>query len=443
MLPVRSDNSEDIEHSPITLLEKEIQAEYLRVCLFSESFAPVQNGVTTSLNTLISGLRLAGHRVWVCAPSHASQDSAETNVLRFPSFVSAYNREYPLAFPFYPRLALSTRFNRLRLDIVHTHTPFVLGLTGAKLAISRGTPLVSTFHTLYSKYTHYMPVLPDAMSHGLLEVYLPWYYNRCTHVICPSQMARKALIAMGVETPIQIVPTGIPIPNEQEVCSAKRDSARNAYGWKSHQKVLLYAGRLEPEKNVNWLIEIVSKVRTIDPNVILAIAGQGSDRENLQMMSEGVTGGPPNPAVQFLGVVAHDEMNDLYGAADLFCFASASETQGLVIGEARATGLPALVVNSGGAPETVANGVDGYTIEPGDTDYFVSTILRLMRNPQELSNLSAGARQRAQEFTPAKMIEKVVEVYELAKRADPNLHNGATPLDVNGKGSYWNIFSPR
>src|SRR5689334_20557632 len=115
----------------------------LRIGMFSESFHPVQNGVTTSLLTLVAGLRALNHHVYVFAPAHQQQPENEANVLRFPSFVSVFNREYPLAYPFLPRLALASHFDNLKFDVVHTHTPFVLGLTGARLALQRGVPLVT------------------------------------------------------------------------------------------------------------------------------------------------------------------------------------------------------------------------------------------------------------------------------------------------------------
>src|SRR5271165_3451373 len=144
-----------------------IDAEILRIGMFSESFHPVQNGVTTSVLTLVAGLRALNHHVCIFAPAHQELRETQVNVLRFPSFVSFLNREYPLAYPFLPRLALETHFDNLKLDVVHTHTPFVLGLTGANLALRRNIPLVTTFHTLYSQYTHYVPILPDTVTQAL------------------------------------------------------------------------------------------------------------------------------------------------------------------------------------------------------------------------------------------------------------------------------------
>ena len=413
-----------------------MRPDSLRVGIFSESFSPVRNGVTTSLDTLVKGLRSCGHRVWVCAPAHdAVSDHRETNVLRFPSFVTAYNREYPLAYPFYPSMALSTHFNRLRLDIVHTHSPFVLGLTGARLAITRGTPLISTYHTLYSNYTHYLPVVPESMSQSLLDVYLPWYYNRCSHVICPSAVSRNSLQSLGVESPISVLPTGVPIP--PEVSQEQRDALRKEHNWQK-RPLLLYAGRLAEEKNIPMVLQAVCHIQKILPLAHLAIVGDGPERTILQTLAEQML--PPD-SVTFLGSVPRDRMHLYYASADLFCFASGSETQGLVAGEARAAGLPAVLVNAGGAPETFLQGEDALLCPPNDSEAFAELALRVLTNDDLRATMKQHALRRAQMFTPEKMIAQVIELYEQVRTQPPPLRSLVPPWDNTGKGSYWTIFS--
>jgi len=380
----------------------------LRIGLFSESFHPVQNGVTTSLLTLVAGLRERRHRVWVFAPAHEQQTEPETNVLRFPSFVTAYNPEYPLAYPFYPRLALATHFHRLRLDIVHTHTPFVLGLTGMKLALSRNLPLVSTYHTLYSLYTHYVPLLPDPLKQGFLEYYLPWYYNRCTQIICPSEVAANALREMRVERPIEIIPTGIPLPSPEAIGEEARRATRERLCIPPETPLLLYAGRLAKEKSIGWLLEVFARIRQRAPAARLLIAGGGPDAEELQLEARNLE---LEPAVQFLGPIPRRQMTALYAAADVFCFPSPSETQGLVIGEARAAGTPCVVVNAGGAPETVTEGEDGFRVPEGDQEAFADRVVRLLCDDALRLRMRALALRNAENYTPQRMVSRVLEVY--------------------------------
>jgi 1,2-diacylglycerol 3-alpha-glucosyltransferase len=388
----------------------------LRIGLFSESFRPVQNGVTTSLLTLIEGLRTRRHRVWVFAPENVEQTEPEINVLRFPSFVTSLNPGYPLAYPFLPRLTLASQFNRLRLDIVHTHTPFVLGLTGANLALSRGIPLVTTFHTFYSQYSHYVPLFPDSMTQNLLEVYLPWYYNRCAAILCPSVVAAEALRQMGVESPIEVVPTGIALPRAEYRTELARRQAREALGLAADTPLMLFAGRLAQEKNIAWLLANLSKVLHSVPCAKLVLAGDGPYREELEQEAMRLK---LQDSVLFLGTLPRKQLDPLLAAADVFCFPSPSETQGLVIGEARASGTPTVAIDAGGAPETIREGEDGFRVPEGDADLFTQRIVQVLRDVSLRERMRANALRNAQDFVPERMIERVVDVYERVRRQNP------------------------
>ncbi len=386
----------------------------LRIGMFSESFHPVQNGVTTSVRTLIAELRGHGHHVWVFAPEHQNQPEHETNVVRFPSFVTQFNPEYPLAYPFIPRMRLASQIERLKLDIIHTHTPFVLGLTGADLAIGTGIPLVSTLHTLYSEYSHYVSFLPEAFTLGLLEAFLPWYYNRCNAVICPSRTAADHLRGLGVDRPIDIVPTGIPLPPPETIDELSRAGVRASLGIEPETPLLLYAGRLAPEKQIGWLMDIFARIREREPEAVLAIAGGGPLLDGLtdHARTLGI-----HDSVRFLGPIPRREMDPIYASADLFVFPSPSETQGLVIGEARAAGTPAVVIDAGGAPETVRDGVDGFRIPEGDEKEFADCVVMLLQDRGRLDRVSARARETAREQSPEQMVLRMLEIYERVREA--------------------------
>lgn len=406
----------------------------LRIGMFSESFQPVQNGVTTAVLTLVGGLRRLGHRVRIFAPEHEARPDHESNVLRFPSFVSSFNPDYPLAYPFLPRLALTTHFDRLKLDLIHTHTPFIMGLTGQKLALQRGLPLVSTFHTLYSQYSHYVPLVPDTVTQRLLTHYLPWYYNRCDGIICPSAIASNVLHSNGVERPIEIIPTGIPLPHPNLLTQEARSRTRHKLGIAPETQVLLYAGRLGAEKNVGWLLEVFRQVNARAQNARLLIAGGGPQAEELLQQAESMGLGG---AVQFLGPLPRRELDSLYNAADVFCFPSPTETQGLVIGEARAAGLPSVVVNAGGAPETVSDGNDGFCVSVGDRDQFVSRVLQLLEDSDLRQFMRAQCLRNARLFTPERMVQRVLSVYERVIEESPPSGNLRRH---NGESQEWDTF---
>ncbi|HLJ55620.1 MAG TPA: glycosyltransferase [Chthonomonadaceae bacterium] len=411
----------------------------LRIGMFSESFHPVQNGVTTSVRTLIGELRKLGHHVWVFAPEHHDQPAHETNVVRFPSFVTQFNPEYPLVYPFLPRIRLASQIERLKLDVIHTHSPFVLGLTGADLAIRRGIALVSTFHTLYNEYSHYVSFLPESFTQGILEAYLPWYYNRCAIVTAPSQVAADHLAKTGVDRPIEVVPTGIPIPDPESIDARKQDSVRDRLGVASGQAMLLYAGRLAPEKQIGWLIDTFACILDRAPDAILAIAGGGPMADELadHARATGVA-----RSVRFLGPVPRAEMDPIYAAADVFVFPSPSETQGLVIGEARAAGTPAVVVDAGGGPETVRDGIDGFRVPEGDKAAFASRVLELLNNRELLAQVSARARETARDQSPERMSQRMLEIYERARQIGATADSGAAEITVDADESWEAAMEP-
>jgi len=252
-------------------------------------------------------------------------------------------------------------------------------------------------------------------------------------------MAKSALEAIGVETPINVIPTGIPLPEPSEVDSCARKRVRAEHGWSDQTPILLFAGRLAREKNISWLFEMLAIVLKEVPNTVLAIVGDGPDRQHLEKQAAefGIL-----ESVHFTGAVSKDQMNGIYAASDVFCFPSGSETQGLVIGEARAAGLPTVVVDSGGAPETVEHGLDGYRVPAGNTEEFASRVLSIIRCDSEKNGIRESALRRARQFTPDCMIVRVLDVYDEAISQPPRVKS-IVPLQFDGKVPYWNIFSPR
>src|SRR5262249_26831669 len=152
------------------------------------------------------------------------------------------------------------------------------------------------------------------------------------------------------------------------------------------------------------------------PDARLAIAGGGPYAEDLQKIAQDQAFGD---SVLFLGPTPRRQMDSLFAAADVFCFPSPSETQGLVIGEARAAGTPCVVVDAGGAPETVREGEDGFRIPPEDREAFAARVAQIVQNRALQATLRANALRNAHEYTPAKMVERVLNVYERARHQSP------------------------
>lgn len=378
----------------------------MRIGMFSECYEPVRNGVTTSVHTLVQGLRKRGHRVVLVAPHYASHRDQTPFVLRVPSLQTWLNKDYPIAYPFYPRLV--RQFGQIKPDVIHSHNPFFVGLLAARLAHEYSLPLVSTYHTLYSHYGHYVFFLPDAAVQRLLRWWIPDYYNRCAHVIVPSQVARENLLEYGVVVPITVIPTAVPMPDPSETSAEARQAARAQWDIAPDWPLLLYVGRMAQEKNVELVLEAFSDCSEAFPDARLLVIGGGPHLDALRRFASELPGAD---RIIMAGPMAHDELAPVYAAADLFVFASTTETQGLVMAEARAAGTPCVVARGGGASETVVDGEDGVIVEP-TREALAAAIRELLDDRQRLERMREACLRNAIRYTPYAMTDAVLKVYQ-------------------------------
>ena len=390
----------------------------MRIGIFTESYPPVVNGVTTSVLTLIEQLEKMGHAVFVFAPRFPGHTGDPENVFRFPSVLTPFDRGYPLPIPFsLPVIASVARHN---LDVIHSQVPFLLGLTAMMVARAEGKPLVATNHTLYTEYSHYMPVVPEEITKGVTRSMVRWYYERCDAVIAPSQMAAERL-ENGYKikrTQIKVVPTGIPLP--RAIAPEEIAATRARYGVDNGGKLLLYAGRIAKEKNLGLLLDTFEQeVAQAHPDTKLILAGSGVDAASIQ---ERIEASPRLRSRAIMtGFINRADLDPLYAAADLFAFPSLTETQGVVLGEALAAGTPCCAVNAAGSPETVTSEVDGLLTQ-NDQRTFGAAINRLLADDLLRARMGEAARHLAEQRTPEQMARSIIQVYRAAQRRNKMRH---------------------
>ncbi|GMV37162.1 MAG: glycosyl transferase [Fimbriimonadales bacterium] len=373
----------------------------MNVAIFSDSYLPVLNGVSVSVHTLVAGLRERGHRVWVFAPAFPGHGDADADVVRFPSVLTPWAKNYPLARP--PFRATLRQFRELPIEIVHTHTPFTVGFCGLRWAESAGLPILSTYHTLYDRYVHYVPFLTRRYVAYKVAKHTRYYYGRVTRVITPSRAAAEVLRHHGVTTPIEIIRTGIPTAEP-----VPKADARARLGIPRDETMLLYVGRLAIEKNLGLLLECLRRWRITVPNCRLRLVGDGPGRPALESRAAelGV-----RERLTVHGQAGHDEVLVYMAAADLFVFPSTSETQGLVIGEAQSMGLPAVAVRGGGAPETIEHGVDGMVVAD-DPQEFAQAVEAILCNPALRATMSDNALRSPARISPEEYVSRIERSYE-------------------------------
>ena len=368
----------------------------LRVALFTESYHPVPNGVTTSVDTLARELAGQGHLPTIVAPRFPGFVDAEgvIPVLRIPSWRTPLNPQNPFA---YPPLTLSKAVRELGCDIVHTHHPFGIGLHARRLARRRRVPLVATFHTLYQGYGHYVPFLPSGVVATWVSWWLRRFYNGCDAVIAPSEYAAQILRQIGVKSPLHVVPTGVPD------APAERQFQENTHTTdKDDLPILLYVGRMAKEKNLDLLLDMLAFV----PDATLWLVGDGADLPRLRRRAMSF---PIQNRVRWLGFVPHADLPALYRAATIFVFPSQSETQGIVLGEAQSFGLPVVAVRGGGAAESVRDGVDALVVSH-DAAAFARAV-RYLLEPARRAVFSTAARANPLRRTPRQSAQAVLKIY--------------------------------
>jgi 1,2-diacylglycerol 3-alpha-glucosyltransferase len=367
---------------------------------------PVLNGVSVSILSLVEELRANGHSVHIFTSAHRGHKDTDPNVHRFLSIRLPFAPGYPLAIPpFYPFLR---EFRKYNFDIVHTHTPFTVGFVGLRWAQSHHLPIVSTYHTLYVKYAHYVPIFPKPYIRYKVAKHTHYYYSRCHHVIVPSEAAKVSLQRHSVKTPISIIPTGNP-----PITKSEKESVRKELGIRPSEKILLYVGRIAREKNLDVLIEGIYSVLAQQHDTKFIIVGDGPYRKQCQRRVQELGIGD---RVKFAGFVPRSEVDKYYAASDVFVFASMTETQGLVVGEAMSHGVPAVAVRGGGASHAITDDVNGYIVG-NSSDQIASAVIRILGNPSLLGRLSESARRSVKVWTHEDHYSAVMNVYEQALRS--------------------------
>lgn len=374
----------------------------MRIALFTNNYLPFCGGVTISVETLRRGLEARGHEVWVMAPKFRGTDDGAPGVIRYPSIPATTYPEFPLAIPYAP--AVTARVRALDVDVFHAHHPFLLGPAAERLARRAGRPLVFTYHTRYEKYAHYVPLTRPLVEAAAVRLSTR-FAGRVDAVIAPSVVVRDELVRRGVQAPVAVVPTGVDLGRFRP---GDRRAARRALGLPDDDPVLLYVGRLDREKSVDRVLLAFERVASTVPRARLLLVGHGKEAERLRRRAATLTAAA---GVQFLGVRAHDTLPVCYQAADLFLFASETETQGLVLAEAAACGLPAVAVDASGCDEVVRDGDTGL-LTKNDPTALAEAAIGLLLDGERRAAMAVRARDVAvSAFDVRLQIDRTLDIY--------------------------------
>jgi 1,2-diacylglycerol 3-alpha-glucosyltransferase len=372
----------------------------VRIAIFSDCYFPTVNGVVTSIKLQLEALRELGHEVDLYCPGYPKPHQDDEFTYRLTAFPFPFHKAEQVALPWPPSVV--GRFWREKYDIFHLQTPFNVGMMGLSTAYARRVPRVFHHHTLWEEYVDYLPIPKQATRSASIAV-CRWLAQSCQGVISPSKQVAERFAAQGVTRPITVVPTGIR--------GADFQNGRTREELREGEEVCLYVGRLAHEKSLDVLVRVFAGIHAQRPNTRFWLVGDGPARAALEQQ---VAEAGLREVTRFFGFVERSSLKDFVASSRLFLFASQTETQGLVVLEAQAGGLPVVAVRASGVDEAVDPGVTGFMVEPGDEQGMVEHALRLLGDPELHKEFSQAAEKWSAEFSIEQMGAALVRTYQQA-----------------------------
>ncbi len=380
----------------------------MRIGFFTDTYTPQINGVVTSIRLFKAALEARGHEVFVFAPTPQTPDDADDTV-RFRSMPFVFQPEMRVAAPV--SLDALRLLDEVELDVVHAHDPFAIGLFGLQVARRHKIPYVHTYHTLYPEYVHY--VWETRLTKRVAERLSREYCEACDSIIAPSSKIEDYLRDWGVKRPIEILATGVDVAKYSHVNPERITALRERLHLGPEDRVALFMGRLGREKNVETLIRALWHCRCSKAKLV--VCGDGPHRAELEDVVADLS---LRNRVVFAGYLEGEDTVAAYHTAHLFAFASTSETQGLVVGEAMAAGLPVVAASDRAVEDFVIDGESGLIV-PGRPEDLAHALDALFDDEPRRLAYSRAAEERARVFSIERQAEKLerhylrdIELYE-------------------------------
>ena len=379
----------------------------LRIGIYTDTFYPEINGVATSCLMLEQELSKRGHLVHVFAPKcHGWEEHKKENVhyLASAPFIALKDRNVA-----FPGLNEMLNIHPHNFDVIHTNTEFVMGYLGTRIARLEGCPLVHTYHTVWEDYTYYIThgTAIDAKAKSLTRKYSEWWCNRFDRVISPSDKTKNLLLSYGVDSAIDVIPTGMDIARfaPELHSSQQRELRRRECGIKPGERVLLNIGRIAKEKNLTQILRIFPKLHSVYPDVRFVIIGEGPQRQELSEMAQSL--GIAEYVTQ-TGPKPWENIDQYYAVGDVFCSASHTETQGLTYIEAMASGLCVCAMDDPCLDGVIYDGINGILSEDSDDALLGALIRAFGREGEQIAKNAVASVER---YTAERFASEVEKCY--------------------------------
>jgi len=385
----------------------------MNIGLFSDTYTPQVNGVVTVLRALKSGLEKRGHKVYLFTVQHPKairEKEEEEGVFRLPSF--RFPTEHQLRVGMFLTKQIFDMVRPLKLDLIHSHTEFSLYLASRLISKKFKIPAIHTLHTYYPDYIHYVPPPGNIIMDRKLPAYIRHIMRSQKCVIVPSRKNADYLDNIRFTRPIRIIPNGIDLSHFSGTSEKERESSRikirQRYGIESDDDMIVFTGRMGPEKNIPVLIDNFKEIRSRRSKVKLFLVGDGPDRHSLQEHSHALGLGE---AVIFSGYLRWpDEVKQAYAAADLFMSASHSEVHPISFIEAMASGLPIVAAKDSSIEDMVLDGENGWALE--DDSVLWEKAIQILEDKSLHANMGARSSEISGRYTTDTFVDAMLACYE-------------------------------
>jgi 1,2-diacylglycerol 3-alpha-glucosyltransferase len=387
----------------------------MRVLFISDVYFPRVNGVSTSIRTFRSDLTALGVESTLVAPAYdQAAEQRDADIVRVAAAAVPGDPEDRRMKSGAVRRALDLMSTQ-PFDLVHVQTPFVAHYAGVRFARRRAIPVVATYHTFFEEYLHhYVPLMPRPIGRMLARRFTRSQCAQVAAIVAPSEPMRALLLDYGVQTRIEVIPTGLPA---DRYVQGDGSHFRQAYAIPQDRPLLLYVGRVAHEKNIDFLLLAVAQLLRTRPDVMFAIAGEGPALQHLrsQVARLGLSA-----QVFFIGYLERErELANCYAAADVFVFASRTETQGLVLLEALAQGRPVVSTAHLGTTSILQAGC-GARVAPERPEAFAQAIADVLEDPVRAARLSEQAHSYAKSWASSRMASKLASLYQDLIKTTPS-----------------------
>ena len=385
----------------------------MRIGMMVDVYKPHVSGITHYISLNKKYLEQAGHEVFIFTFGDLDFPDDETNIIRSPG-LPLVDTGYYLNF----RYSRKAKALLLTMDLVHLHHPFLSGRLAVRYCRPFHIPIVFTNHTRYDLYAQaYMPLLPEEISDSFLQSYMPPFCMAVDLVISPSLGVVDVLRKLGVTSQIEVVPNGVELDRFQQTY---QDDGRSELGFTAEDILLVYSGRLGPEKNIDFLLRAFSGAAEAVDRIHLLLIGGGPEEENLKKLASqlGIT-----DRVHFIGMIEYELMPRFLSMCDLFVTASVTEVHPLSVIEAMASGLPALGIHSVGVGDIIEDSRTGLLASQNQAA-FAAKMTRLCLDRGLRLKMGNSAREAAEKYAIERITQVMLAHYEhLAFEALPRRHS--------------------